>query len=270
VSPLEAALLLVCAGVVAGVIGSGGGATSLVSYPALLAVGIPPLPANIANLIAGVAIAPGAALSSRRELADARSSLLPLLPVTAAGTVLGAGLLLITSPGVFAGVVPFLVLTGSVILVIQPLLLKLRSRDDAEGRLVLPVVLLVGAVSVYGGYFGAGSGVMLLAVLLLLVDAKVPPANAIKNMLLSAMSLAAAGVFIAVRPVPWSAVIPLAGGLLVGSSLGPIVVRHLPPGLVRWTAAGFGLMLAVYLWLPPDERGVHKLISKLGTILPLA
>lgn len=250
-SPVEAALLLVGAGVVAGVIGSGGGVTSLVSYPALLAVGIPPLPANIANLVAGVAIAPGAALSSRGELAEARSSLLRLLPVTAAGTVLGAGLLLIPSPGVFARVVPFLVLTGSVILVIQPVLLKLRSRDDAEGSSVLPVVLLVGAVSVYGGYFGAGSGVMLLAVLLLLVDSRVPPANAIKNMLLGVMSLAAAAVFIAVRPVPWSAGIPLAGGLLVGSSLGPIIIRHLPPSLVRWIAAGFGLILAVYLWLRP-------------------
>jgi uncharacterized protein len=251
VSPLQPALLLVSAGVVAGVIGSGGGVTSLVSYPALLAVGIPPLPANIANLVASVAIAPGAALSSRRELADAGSSLLRLLPVTAAGTVLGAGLLLITSPGVFARVVPFLVLTGSVILVIQPVLLKLRSRDDAKGSPVFPVVLLVGAVSVYGGYFGAGSGVMLLAVLLLLVDSRVPQANAIKNMLLGMMSIAAAAVFITVRSVPWSAVTPLAGGLLVGSSVGPIIVRHLPPSLVRWIAAGFGLILAVYLWLHP-------------------
>ena len=250
-SPLEAALLLVGAGVVAGVMGSGGGVTSLVSYPALLAVGIPPLPANIANLIAGVAIAPGAALSSRRELADARSSLVRLLPVTAAGTVVGAGLLLVTSSALFAKVVPILVLTGSVVLIIQPVLLKLRSRNDAEGSSVLPLVLLVGAVSVYGGYFGAGSGVMLLAVLLLLADSRIPQANAIKNMLLSVMSLAATAVFIAVRPVPWSAVIPLAGGLLVGSSVGPIIVRHLPPSLVRWIAAGFGLILAVYLWLHP-------------------
>jgi uncharacterized protein len=65
------------------------------------------------------------------------------------------------------------------------------------------------------------------------------------------MSIAAAAVFITVRSVPWSAVIPLAGGLLVGSSVGPIIVRHLPPSLVRWIAAGFGLILAVYLWLHP-------------------
>lgn len=144
------------------------------SYPALLAVGIPPLPANIANLVAGVAIAPGAALSSRRELAETRSSPIRLLPVVVVGTLLGAGLLLVT-----------------------------------------------------------------------------PPGHAIKNMLLSVMSLAAATVFVAIQPVPWSAVLPLAGGLLVGSSLGPIIVRHLPPSLVRWIAASFGFLLAVYLWLRP-------------------
>lgn len=221
------------------------------SYPALLAVGIPPLPANIANLVAGVAIAPGAALSSRRELAETRSSLIRLLPVVVVGTLLGAGLLLVTPPGVFAKVVPYLVITGSVVLVLQPALLKLRGREDGEGGSAIPMVLLVGAVSVYGGYFGAGSGLMLLAVLLLLVDSRVSSANAIKNMLLSVMSLAAATVFVAIQPVPWSAVLPLAGGLLVGSSLGPIIVRHLPPSLVRWIAASFGFLLAVYLWLRP-------------------
>jgi len=92
---------------------------------------------------------------------------------------------------------------------------------------------------------------MLLAVLLLLVDSRVSSANAIKNMLLSVMSLAAATVFVAIQPVSWSAVLPLAGGLLVGSSLGPIIVRHLPPSLVRWIAASFGFLLAVYLWLRP-------------------
>ena len=250
-SPVEAALLLLAAGVVAGVIGSGGGVTSLVSYPALLAVGIPPLSANIANLVAGVAIAPGAALSSRRELAETRSSLISLLPVVVLGTLLGAGLLLVTPPGVFARVVPYLVIAGSLVLVLQPALLKLRVREDGEGGSAIPMVLLVGAVSVYGGYFGAGSGVMLLAVLLLLVDSRVSSANAIKNMLLSVISLAAATVFVAIQPVPWGAVLPLAGGLLVGSSLGPIIVRHLPPSLVRWIAASFGFLLAVYLWLRP-------------------
>ena len=90
-SPIEAALLLLGAGVVAGVVGSGGGVSSLVSYPALLGIGIPPLQANIANLVAGVAIAPGAAVSSRRELTGARPTIIRLLPVAVAGTELVPG-----------------------------------------------------------------------------------------------------------------------------------------------------------------------------------
>ena len=153
----------------AGVVGSGGGVSSLVSYPALLGVGIPPLQANIANLVAGVAIAPGAAVSSRRELTDARPALIRLLPVAVAGTVWAPVFCSSLRPGVcarraipggrrFGGPDP------------SARLAELRGRVDVEGGLAAPTVLLIGAVSVYGGYFGAGSGVMLLAVLLVLVN----------------------------------------------------------------------------------------------------
>jgi uncharacterized membrane protein YfcA len=248
VSPVEVAILLIT-GVVAGVVGTGGGITSLVSYPALLAVGIPPLPANVVNLVAAAAIGPGAAVSSRRELVDAGPVLRRLLPVAALGSVVGSVLLLTTPTGVFARLVPFLVAGGSLVLLAQPALLRLRERILVGAPFL--TVLLVGAVSIYGGYFGAGSGVMLLAVVSVLVDPRIPPANAIKNMLIGATSVAAAAVFMINGGVQWSAVLPLAGGLLVGSALGPVVVRHLPPNLVRWLAAGFGLLFAAYLWLRP-------------------
>lgn len=246
-STVEASVLLLAAGIVAGVIGSGGGVSSLVSYPALLAVGIQPLPANIANLVAGVAIGPGSALSSRRELAETRPVLRRLVPPTIIGTVVGAGLLQLTPPGVFAQVVPVLVVAGSLVLVFQPALMRLSDRRVR--RVALLQLVLVGVVSIYGGYFGAGSGVMLLAVILVLVDARVPPANAIKNLLLGVVSIVAAAVFIATGPVLWWAVLPLAAGLFVGSAVGPIIVRHLPSNLVRWVAAAFGFALAVYLWI---------------------
>jgi uncharacterized protein len=92
---------------------------------------------------------------------------------------------------------------------------------------------------------------MLLAVLLVLVDSRIPPANAIKNLLLGVISVAAAVVLTATGPVPWAAVVPLAGGLLFGSALGPIIVRRLPANLVRWAAAIFGFVLAFYLWFRP-------------------
>jgi uncharacterized membrane protein YfcA len=249
VSPVETALLLIT-GIVAGVVGSGGGITSLVSYPALLAVGLPPLPANVVNLVAAAAIGPGAAVSSRRELVDAGPVLLRLLPVAAVGSVVGSVLLLTTTAGTFARIVPFLVAGGSVVLLAQPALMRLRERILVSAPFL--TVLLVSAVSIYGGYFGAGSGVMLLAVVSVLVDPRIPRANAIKNMLIGATSLAAAAVFMINGGVQWTAVLPLAGGLLVGSALGPVVVRHLPPNLVRWLAAAFGFLLAAYLWLRPS------------------
>jgi uncharacterized membrane protein YfcA len=248
VSPVEATLLII-AGIVAGMVGSSGGVTSLVSYPALLAVGIPPLPASVVNLVAAAAIGPGAAVSSRRELADARPVLLRLLPVAALGGVVGSVLLLTTPPGVFARIVPFLVVGGSVALLAQPALMKLRGRIRRRGPVL--TASLVGAVSIYSGYFGAGSGVMLLAVVLIIIDSRIPPANAIKNMLIGATSLVAAAVFIISGQLQWGAVLPLAGGLLVGSALGPIVVRHVPSNLVRWLAAACGFLLAAYLWLRP-------------------
>ena len=248
-SPIDAAVVLLMGGIVAGIIGSGGGVSSLVSYPALLAVGISPLQANMANLVAGVAIGPGSAVSSQRELAESRVVLVRLVPFAVLGTVVGAGLLLLTPPGMFARVVPFLVAGGSLLLAVQPALMKLHERKDRRGALLR--LVSVGAVSVYGGYFGAGSGVMLLAVILVLVDSGIPRANAIKNVLIGVISLVAAAVFITSAPVLWGAVLPLAGGLLIGSALGPLIIRKLAPSLVRWLASAFGFLLAIYLSLRP-------------------
>ena len=238
------ALLLVPAGVVAGVLGSAGGITSLVSYPALLAVGVPPLPANVGNIVAAVALGPSSALASRDELTGRRPVLLRLLPVALAGSAAGALLLLATPPGVFARVVPFLVATGALVLLLQP---TLASRGGAGELGVGALCVAVVPVSVYSGYFGAGSGVMFLAAVLF-YEARVAPANAIKNVLVGITCAAAALVLVLTASVPWAAVVPLAVGLLVGGALGPRMVRRVPGRVVRWFAAALGFGLAVYLW----------------------
>ena len=238
------AALLVPAGVVAGLVGSAGGITSLISYPALLAAGVPPLPANVGNIVAAVAIGPGSAISSRAELAGTRPLLLRLLPVAAVGSVAGALLLLATPPGVFAHVVPFLVALGSLVLLLQPVIVSWGNGAELG---VGALGVLVGLVSVYGGYFGAGSGVMFLAAVLF-YESRVPRANAVKNVVVAATCAAAALVLVLVTPVPWASVVPLAAGLLVGSALGPVLVRRMPGSLVRWLAAALGFGLAVYLW----------------------
>jgi uncharacterized membrane protein YfcA len=244
------AALLLLAGVLAGVVGTAGGITSLVSYPALLAVGVPALPANVANLVAAVACWPGTALVSQRELAGSGPWLVRGLPVAAVGAAAGAGLLLTTPPGVFARVVPFLVAAGSLVLLTQPWLTA--RRQHRHRRPIGPTLVGVGVLSVYSGYFGAGSGVLLLALLLVLVDDRMPQANAGKNMLIGACAIASAAVLVVMGPVDWGVVAPLAAGLFVGSLVGPVVVRRLPSSAVRWAVAVLGLGLAIRLWLHPS------------------
>jgi uncharacterized membrane protein YfcA len=234
---------LVVAGLVAGIVGTGGGITSLVSYPALLAVGLTPLAADVANLVALVACWPGSALSSRRELAGSGRWLARGLPVVGLGAAAGAVLLLTTSSALFARLVPYLLAAGSLALLLQPALTR-RFRARSGPALALP---LVAAISVYSGYFGAGAGVLLLASLLVLVDDRLPEANAVKNMLNGGSTVAAATVLVLAGPVDWAAVAPLAAGLLAGGTLGPVLVRRLSPTVVRVAVAVLGLGLAVRL-----------------------
>lgn len=248
---VEAGVLL-AAGALAGLVGSAGGITSLISYPALLAVGVPALAANVANSVALVACWPGSALASRPELEGRGPWLLRWAPVAAAGGAFGAVLLLSTSAGVFARVVPFLVAAGSLTLLAQPRLAARRQRRQTRhGGLALPAGLV--ALSLYNGFFGAGSGVMTLALMLVTVDGDLPRANALKNMLIGAATVASAIILAGFGSVDWVAVGPLAAGLFVGATLGPRVARRLPATVLRWAVAVLGLALAVELFVRPGS-----------------
>ncbi len=250
-SPVSRDLFLVLAGALAGLVGTAGGITSLVSYPALLAVGVAPLQANVANLVALVACWPGAAAASQPELRGRGPWLGRWGMVAAAGGAAGSLLLLVTPPGVFGRVVPFLVAAGSLALLCQPWLAERHSwqPDAGWGRLLLPCGL--AALSCYNGYFGAGSGVLLLALLLLTTDPRMATANALKNMVVGAATITSAVLFAALTRVNWAAVAPLALGLFAGSLAGPWVARRLPPGVLRWLVAVCGLALAARLWFSP-------------------
>ena len=242
-------LLLVVAGVLAGLTGSVAGLASLVSYPALLAAGLPAVSANVTNTVALVLSTVGASAASRPELRGQRVRLRRLAGLTAAGGVTGAVLLLSTSATVFAMVVPALVAGGSVILLAQPRLLRATRGGLAErGRVVAVAVF---AVAVYGGYFGAGAGVLMLALFTLSVPESLPRLNALKNVVLGiANGLAAIG-FALFGPVSWVAAAPLATGLLAGGALGPAVVRRLPREPLRIAIGIAGLALAAKLALAP-------------------
>ena len=242
------------AGLLAGIIGTAGGITSLISYPALLAVGLPPLAANATNIVALNACWPGSAHGSQRELAGWGPWLRRWLPLTAAGGGAGAVLLLVTPPGAFAHVVPFLIATGSLALVGEPWIRGLRGARRAQPgrRHGLALAAALALLAVYGGYFGAGSGVMTLALLLVTVDRDLPTANALKNMTNGAITLPAGVLLALFGPVHWAAAAALAIGALAGSRIGPAVTRALPRHLTRWAVAMLGLGLAVWLWVKPS------------------
>ena len=244
------AALLLGAGVLAGMVGSAGGIASLISYPVLLAVGLPPKPANVADTVAFVACLPGSTLGSRPELQGQGRRVLQLSPLAVAGSAAGAALLLLTPAGVFGRIVPFLVAFAAVALLVQPRVSRwLKERPGAGGWFWPQCGLL--AVWVFDGYWGVGAGVMALAMLTLVVETRLPRANALKNVLLGVADVACSLVFILYGPVHWAAVVPLALGVLAGSRIGPSLTRRLPASLLRIAVALVGFGLAVDLWLHP-------------------
>jgi len=248
--PLTRAVVLSVAGAVAGIVGTAGGITTLVSYPALVWVGLSPLPASIANTIAMVACWPGAALTSQVELrGEAKLLRRSLLPATA-GAVVGAVLLIATPAHGFGRIVAPLVLLGSVALVLQP---RLRAWQQRRSRALPPAVLTVGLflLGLYNSYFGGGSGILILLLLLLTAEPMLTRANAVKNMLVGAAAVIGAVTFAAFAAVDWHAVGWLAAGLFAGSTIGPVVARRLPTRVLRYAVGLTGLALTVDLLLHP-------------------
>jgi len=232
------------------VVGSAGGIASLISYPVLLAVGLPPKPANVADTVAFVACLPGSALGSRPELQGQGRRILLLAPLAIVGSAVGAALLLLTPAGVFGRIVPFLVAFAAVALLIQPRISTWLEERPGTGGWFWPQCGLL-AVWVFDGYWGVGAGVMALAMLTLVVETRLPRANALKNVLLGVADVACSLVFILYGPVRWAAVVPLGLGVLAGSRIGPSLTRRLPAALLRVVVALVGFGLAVDLWLHP-------------------
>jgi hypothetical protein len=244
-------LLLVLAGVGAGLLGSVAGLASIVSYPALLAYGLPPLAANVTNTTAMIGTAAGAVLGSRRELRGQGRRVLGLMALFGAGGLVGAALLLMLPAEAFELVVPWLVALGAVLLLVRDPLRRRFARAAAEGRGrrlapgVWPAVLL--ATGAYGGYFGAGVGVIALAVLSLRAVEPLAVTNAVKNVASGTANAAATLTYVFVAPVDWSAVLLMGAGAVAGAWIGPRVVRVLPERPLRWAIAVAGLGLAVSL-----------------------
>ncbi len=247
--------LLVAAGIAGGLFGTIAGLASLATYPALLAVGLSPVSANVTNTVALVFTGVGSVLSSRPELVGQASRIRRLAPMATLGGIVGAVLLLSTPAEGFEKIVPWLIAFASLTIVIPrrppPADGVVPSpgggRPSAGSRVRVGESLGMALICVYGGYFGAAAGVLVLAMLLRTTHDTLPRANALKNALLGFANGIAALIFAFLAPVDWLAVLPMGVGCLIGAWLGPIVVRYTPVVVVRWAIGVAGLGLAIHL-----------------------
>ena len=245
--------LLALAGFAAGAVNALAGGGTLISFPALLALGIPPVAANITSTVALCPGYLGAALAQRRELRGRQSRLWPLLVLAAAGGLLGAWLLLHTGAHAFTAAVPWLILLACLLLALQE---KVRAvlfaRAAARGAARAPPRwpwLLIGAGAVYGGYFGAGMSVVLLAALGIAYADPLPRLNALKQFLALAANLSAA-IWLAWRsPLDWPVVAVLSVSAALGGAGGGRLAGRMSPLVLRRSVVLLGVLIAlVYLW----------------------
>ena len=239
---LAEALLVVLAGMAAGTINTVVGSGTLVTFPTLLAVGFAPVTANVSNTIGLVPGSVSGAIGYRAELRGQRARALVLGTMSVLGGLAGGVLLLTLPEEAFRAIVPVFIALALVLVVLQPRLsarLAHRRRDDAErGLLVRAAVFGTG---VYGGYFGAAQGIMLLGVLGVAIPDDLQRLNALKNVLAGAVNLVSGILFAIVADVAWDAVALIAAGSIIGGQLGARYGRRLPAGVLRVIIVVVGL-----------------------------
>lgn len=248
-----AVLGLVAAGGLAGLIGSTAGLASLASYPALLAFGLPPVLANVTNTAGITAFTIGSVASTRPELSGSWRRLWPRIALFALFGSGGAYLLVQSPPGSFEAVVPWFIAGAALLLIYRDAVQGWALRKGRRFRSTGPWFFVVLAVvALYGGYFGAAAGVVLLAWLMLTTDDSLAYCAAEKNVLLGASNLAATVGFALFSDIHWGAAACIAAGGVVGSYVGPKILRRLPERPMRLVIGLLGLGLAVKLFL--DSR----------------
>jgi uncharacterized protein len=247
---VETIVLLVAAGFLAGALNAAAGGGSLISFPALIAVGYPPLTANVTN---NIAVAPGyvtGATGYRRELRGQGHRILPLTVASAIGSLVGVGLILISSQSAFESIVPFLVLAACVLLAFQPAITRrLEEHSGDRDRPGSGVLAGQALAAVYGGYFSAALGVVVLAVLGLAFDDTLQRLNALKALLQLIIGAVSAVGFALVTPVAWTAVAVVAPASVVGGEVGARLARRVSDRALRVGIVTYGVACAVWLFV---------------------
>ena len=228
------ALAILAAGMAAGAINAVVGSGTLITFPVLIALGYQPLVANVSNNVGLVPGAVSGVIGYRRELAGQRRRILHFGGVSAVGGLGGAILLLALPEGAFDAIVPALIAIALVLVVIQPRLTRaLAHRRRTGTRHGVTLSAAVGASGVYGGYFGAGQGIILISLLAIGIRDELQRLNGLKNVLAGTVNLVAGIVFVIVAEIDWAVAGLIAAGSIVGAALGARYGRRLSPVALR-------------------------------------
>jgi uncharacterized protein len=238
-------LAVAAAGLAAGASNAIAGAGSLITFPTMVALGVPQLSANVTNTIGLVPGAVGGSLGYADELADQRARLARLAVPSLAGAAAGTALLLVTPGRTFELVVPGLIAISCVLLLFQPqLATRLPHAGNERSPLLTAGLLLAGA---YAAYFGSAVGILLLALLTLFITDSMQRLNGVKNVLAGAANLLAAVVYAFLAPIEWSFAVTLMVASLVGGVIGARIALRVSGDTLRVGIAIAGLVVAVVL-----------------------
>jgi uncharacterized protein len=241
-------VVVLVAGMAAGAINVVVGSGTLITFPTLLAFGVPPVTANVSNTIGLVPGVASGVVGYRRELRGQRARVIRLGSASVAGGIVGAILLLSLPPGAFTAIVPVLILVGLLLVVLQPRISAWvdRRHEGARGEFgpwwVWPAILGTG---MYGGYFGAAQGVILMGILGIGIADHLQRLNGLKNVLAGLVNGVAGVIFVFVAHVDWTVVALIAAGSIVGGQLGATVGRRLSPTVLRVVIVVVGLVALV-------------------------
>lgn len=245
-------ILVALASAAAGAVNALAGGGTLISFPALIAAGIPPVAANITNTVALTPGYLGATIAQWDDLRTQKKRMLLYLPVGVAGGVFGGYLLLKTGEGLFRSLIPFLILFATLLLAISDPLrnwLTPRLGKGSPASMAVWALLPIGIAAIYGGYFGAGLSVIVLAVLGLMLSDSLTVLNALKQSISFCVNTAAAVFFLFSKNVVWSMALVMAGFALLGGVLGGRLAGRIRPTTLRRIVVAIGLVVSVIYFL---------------------
>lgn len=247
--PPDSLVLVGGAAAAGGIVNAIAGGGSLITFPTLVAVGLPPVVASLTNTVAMCPGYLGATLAQRRLLVGQGPRAARVLPFAALGGVAGALLLLVTDEHAFEIVVPFLLLFASLLLAGQEQLRRWLVARSSHTHAAWWAAVPVGLAAIYGGYFGAGLGVIVLAALAIVLGDSLVRINALKQSVSLVVNVAAAILFVASQRVDWPVAGVMLAGSLAGGAIGGAIASRVPAAVLRWLVVTVGLAVAgIYFW----------------------